>query len=69
MNKPQKLEPCVLTIKEHEGRVNAVAWSPDGGTIASASDDNTVKVRAAPARRPGVLQRFSQHVQQRFRQH
>ncbi|KAJ1486102.1 WD40-repeat-containing domain protein [Baffinella frigidus] len=44
MNKPQKLEPCILTIKEHEGRVNAVAWSPDGGHIASASDDNTVKV-------------------------
>ena len=47
---PQKLlvkSICVVkfrTTTRDQGRVNAVAWSPDGGQIASASDDNTVKV-------------------------
>ena len=30
----------------HSSVIRAVAWSPDGTTLASGSDDNTVKVWA-----------------------
>jgi WD40 repeat protein len=33
-----------LTLRGHAGAVYGVAFSPDGGRIASASDDGTVKV-------------------------
>jgi WD40 repeat protein/serine/threonine protein kinase/tetratricopeptide (TPR) repeat protein len=33
-----------LTVQGHKRGVNAVAWSPDGSRLASASDDLTVKV-------------------------
>jgi WD40 repeat protein len=32
------------TLNEHSGYVYAVAWSPDGEMIASASDDATLWV-------------------------
>jgi len=44
INKPQSLEPCILTISEHEGRVNQVCWSPDGLLLASVSDDCSIKI-------------------------
>lgn len=32
------------TLKGHKAQVNALAWSPSGKQIASASDDKTVKI-------------------------
>jgi WD40 repeat protein len=32
-----------LVLGGHEGAVNSVAWSPDGGQLATASDDGTVR--------------------------
>ena len=34
----------ILTYRGHSSKVNAVAWSPDGTRIVSASDDRTVQV-------------------------
>ena len=31
-------------MKGHDGRVNSVAFSPDGKTLASGSDDYTIKL-------------------------
>ena len=37
----------LLTYRGHSGKVNAVAWSPIGFFIASASDDGTVQIWSA----------------------
>jgi WD40 repeat protein len=37
-------EQELFTLRGHTGRVNSVCWSPDGTRLASASDDQTVKV-------------------------
>ena len=34
----------VHTLKGHTDSVNSVAFSPDGGTIASGSRDNTIRL-------------------------
>jgi eukaryotic-like serine/threonine-protein kinase len=41
---PDQQGGTLLVYHGHPARVNAVAWSPDGKLIASASDDQTVQI-------------------------
>lgn len=44
---PQPLTPtwkCIRTFKDHLSSINAIAFSPDGQTIASGSADRTIKI-------------------------
>jgi WD40 domain-containing protein len=43
-------DDTLLILKGHAGRVRPIKFSPDGRTLASASDDRTLKLwEAAPA--------------------
>jgi hypothetical protein len=45
---PWRLMTCLRNFGGHSSWVNSVAISPDGQTIASASDDNTIKIWGVP---------------------
>jgi WD40 repeat protein len=40
----QGLSGMIATLKGHDSRVNSVSFSPDGKTLASGSDDKTIKL-------------------------
>ena len=35
---------CLMTLRHHSSLVNSMAFSPDGGLLASASSDKTIKL-------------------------
>jgi len=43
-NKPQELDPCILTFSGHTDSVSGCAFSPDGIKVLSASHDKTLKL-------------------------
>ncbi|KAJ1468055.1 hypothetical protein T484DRAFT_1856676, partial [Baffinella frigidus] len=42
--RPRQIDPCLLTIGEHEGQVKAVAFSRCGKWVVSGSGDMTAKI-------------------------
>ena len=44
LNKREEAYPCLMSISEHEGQVNAIACSPDGIRMATGGSDNAIKI-------------------------
>jgi WD40 repeat protein len=51
----------VAVLAGHEGVVAAVAYSPDGATLASAGDDRTIRLWDLTASKPGMKQILKGH--------
>lgn len=47
LNKPQTANPCTMTLAGHEMVVRCCGFSPSGSFIASASDDEKIKIWSA----------------------
>ncbi len=35
---------CIMTFKEHQGKVNSIQLSPDSRWVASGADDGALKI-------------------------
>jgi WD40 repeat protein len=53
-----------FTLTDHDREVRSVAFSPDGQTLASASDDNTIKLWDAPNQK--LIATLAGHTQEVF---